>query len=200
MKKTILTILIGISTTTIFSQIKPNDNAKFYGTYQDYKDHKPMAGIAVNQVEKESIEINNNVKIERIKASKLPSAFFTNINGMLMRVFDNAIYYVIVDGPLCYYINPEESQVGYSGLEQLSVTKSSPDDYAAADYYSETISGDIKKLKDEVFEEFLEKHNLKTQYNSDRVTREAKDTVDGYKSKLKTKTAKYFKLINEKIQ
>lgn len=200
MKKQILSLLFIGVIAFANGQTKPNDDSKFFNSYQDYKDHKPIAGITVNQVEKTSVEINNNGKTERVKASKLPSAFFTNINGMLMRVFDNDIYYVIVDGPLCYYIKRSESQVGYSGPGQLSVTRNSPDDFAAADYYSETINGEIKKLKDKVLDEYLEKANLKSQYEKDDVKREAKDSVDGYKSKLKTKTAKYVKLINEKIK
>jgi hypothetical protein len=200
MKKSIITVLTILITSLTFGQTKPSDDSKFFNSYQDYKDHKPIAGITVNQVEKGSVEIINNGKTERVKPSKLPSTIFTNINGMLMRVFDNDIYYVIVDGPLCYYVKRSESQVGYSGPGQLSVTRNSPDDFAAVDYYSETITGEIKKLKDKVLDEYLEKYNLKSQYDKDDVKREAKDSVDGYKSKLKTKIAKYVKLINEKMK
>ena len=115
-----------------------------------------------------------------------------------MRVFDGDIYYVLVDGKICHYVKRSEGQVGYSGPGTLIITRYSPDDKLPGDYFSETINGEIKKLKGKDLDKLLEQYGLKDQYDADKVKREAKDSVDGYNSKGITKTSKYIKLINAK--
>lgn len=200
MKKLIHILLLSFAPILIFGQNSAPSDSRFFASYQDYKDNKPMHDYKINEVSAGNVEVIKDGKKERIKTAKLPSIWFTNVNGMLMRVFDGDIYYVIVDGKICHYVKRNEGQVGYSGPGTLIVTRYSPDDKLPGDYYSETINGEIKKLKGKDLDKLLEQYGLKEQYDADKIKREARDSVDGYNSKGITKTAKYVKLINEKIK
>ncbi len=199
MQKSILTFLAILITSLTYGQPETNATGKFYNSYQDYIDNKPIPEIDVYSIGLGSVEVKNNGIPEKLKDTKLPSAFFTNSNGMLVRVFEEYMYYVLVDGPLCYYLKRVEGIVSITPQGQFSYGRNFRDD-VSFDYYSETISGEIKKLKDKVLDAYLEKNNLTAQYKSDKVQREASDTVDGYRSKHKNKTAKYIKLINKKMK
>jgi|JI10StandDraft_1071094.scaffolds.fasta_scaffold207228_2 hypothetical protein len=198
MKNLILILLIAVMPSCLLGQNSVPNSSSFFNSYQDYKDSKPIAGYEINQINDGNVEVVKDGKTEKIKTAKLPSIWFTNINGMLMRVFDGDIYYVLVDGKICHYVKRSEGQVGYSGPGTLIITRYSPDDKLPGDYFSETINGEIKKLKGKDLDKLLEQYGLKDQYDADKVKREAKDSVDGYNSKGITKTSKYIKLINAK--
>ncbi|MBS1650931.1 MAG: hypothetical protein JSU07_02880 [Bacteroidetes bacterium] len=200
MKKIILSLLIILLTNISFSQTKTVSPNKVFASIEDYKINKPIDGISVYNVDKSGIELNKNGEKEKFKPSKFPYTYFTKENGMLMRIFDGDMYYVLVEGSLCYYIKIKEGQVSYSGPGTFYVNRYSPSDFVPTDYYSEGLNGEIKKLKDKDFETYLGKNGLAAQYEEDKTKREAKDSVDEYKMKLKNKTAKYFKLINEKMK
>jgi hypothetical protein len=199
MQKSMLTFLAILMTSFTYGQPETDASGKFYNSYQDYLDKKPIPGIDVYGVGLGSVEVKNNGIPEKFKDTKLPSAFFTNSNGMLMRAFEDYMYYVLVDGPLCYYLKRVEGIVNITPQGQFSYSRNYRDD-VTFDYYSETTSGEIKKLKDKVLDSYLEKYNLTAQYKSDKPKREMEDNVDDYKSKLKNRTAKYIKLINEKMK
>lgn len=200
MKKITFGFFALVWATFCFGQTNKLKENKVYATVEDYKESKPVEGVLVNNVDKGGVELLKGGIKEKFKASKFPYTYFTKDNGMLMRVFDGDIYYVLIEGALCYYIKIKEGQVSYSGPGTFYVNRYMPSDYVPTDYYSETLTGEIKKLKDKDFDEYLEKQGLKTQYESDKTKREARDSVDDYKMKLKNKLAKYFRLLNEKLK
>lgn len=200
MKKIAYSLLALVWVAFCYGQTNKSRENKVYSTIDDYRSGKSVEGVLINNVDKGGVELLKNGVKEKFKASKFPYTYFTKDNGMLMRVFDGDIYYVLVEGALCYYIKIKEGQVSYSGPGTFYVNRYMPSDYVPTDYYSETLTGEIKKLKDKDFDEYLERQGLKTQYESDKTKREAKDSVDDYKMKLKNKLAKYFRLLNEKLK
>lgn len=200
MRKVVYSLLAVVLTTFCYSQTDKSKQNRVYTSYEDYKSGKSVDDVLINNVDKSGVELLKNGVKEKFKASKFPYPYFTKDNGMLMRIFDGDMYYVLVEGALCYYIKIKDGQVSYSGPGTFYVNRYMPSDYVPTDYYSETLTGEIKKLKDSEFENYLEKQGLKSQYESDKVKREAKDSVDDYKIKLKNKLAKYFRLLNEKLK
>lgn len=200
MKKIILSLFVIIVSTISYSQTKVVNPNKVYASIEDYKATKSVEGVSINNVDKNGIELIKNGEKEKFKASKFPYPYFTKDNGMLMRIFDGEMYYVLVEGALCYYIKIKDGQVSYSGAGTFYVNRYAQDDYVPTDYYSEGLTGEIKKLKDKDLDDYLEKQGLKSQYEADKTKREARDSVDDYKMKLKNKIAKYFRLLNEKMK
>jgi hypothetical protein len=85
----------------------------------------------------------------------------------------------MVEGPLCYYA--------------LRVDN-------ASRYYSETITGEMKKFKEKTFKKMLDQHGLGKKFEKDKPKREMKDTVNGYFNKQISWHIKYFHLLNEKLK
>ena len=107
MKKQIF--LIFFITTVIYSSgqitITAGKNQyDFFKSYEDFKADKPVAGIQVTMCKGSTVEYTENGTKQKAKASKLPYSWFCNSEGMLMRVFDGDLYYVVADGAFCFYI------------------------------------------------------------------------------------------------
>lgn len=180
---------------------------KFYKSYEDYLKDESIAGVSLKEMSEYgwTLEITENGKTEKIKDSKLSYTWFCNQQGMLMRVFDEKIYYVIIEGPLCYYTKSREAWVGHSVY--VKTKKLCPDysylpsgDSPFSDYYSESINGEIKIFSNKYFKELLEKYDLKEQFEEDKVKREMKDSVMNIKNKEWNKRIKYIRLIFEKFK
>lgn len=206
--KPIYTILFVLVNFMAFSQtsFKIDSRArKFYKSFDDYKADKAIEGIKLKELYffGTTIEIENNGKIEKIKESKNPYSWFCDTEGLLMRVVDGTLYYVLTEGPICHYVKKEQAWVGYNivngafdGVLLYSPTGNEP----YKEYYSETINGEVKQFKDKMFDELLEKYGLKEQYEADKLKREMKDSVMDYKNKEWRKRLKYKKLINDKMK
>lgn len=202
MKSVFCVMFLTLITGLTFGQAKPHDDFKFYKSYQDYKDHKPVADLMVNRVEKKRVEIYDNGNFKLVKASKLPAAFFTDVNGNLLRAYGNNLYYIFVEGPLCFYARKSQVQMEYVGSGSFYVFGYGEEDtnVIISDYYSETINGKIMRLSDETLDLYLAKYNLKTQFDFDALDIEKGDNFYDKKSKKINKIAKYVKIINEKME
>ena len=173
---------------------------KFFKTYEDYKSDKPVEGIKVNNCQGTSVEYIENGTKQKCKASKLPYSWFCNNEGMLMRVFDGDLFYVVADGAICFYIKVGDGTVSKPDNSDYIIGGKFSDSYPS-EYYSLTPNGVIEKLKDKVLEEYLEKYNLTSQYENDpKYKREMKDCVMCWANKKTNKKIKYIKLINEKAK
>lgn len=180
---------------------------KFYKSYEDYLKDESIAGVNLKEMSDNgwTLEITENGKTEKYKDTKVPYSWFCNLQGILMRVYDGNIYYVIIEGPLCYYAKYREAWVGHSVYVK---TKKLCSDYSYlpnsnssfSDYYSETINGEIKIFSNKYFKELLEKYGLKEQFEEDKIKREMKDSVMNIKNKEWNKRIKYIRLIFEKFK
>lgn len=202
MKKQILSLLFVAFIAITNGQTKSNDPIynKFFKTYEDYKANKGVDGMKFINLKGTTVEYSENGTIQKQKPSKLAYAWYTDHNGMLMRVFDGDLYFVLADGAICFYIRVGDGTVSYSSDSDYSIGGKFTDSYPE-EYYSLTINGAIEKLKNKVLEEYLEKYNLTSQYEDDpKYKRERSDNVMGWANKKTNKKIKYIKLINEKIK
>lgn len=209
MKNIIIAVLlllsISYSAQIIFNPDKRVN--KFFTSYNDYVNDKSIEGIKLKSLGHygTTIELEKNGVIEKIKESKNPYTWFCNEQGILMRVFDGNLYYVIIDGPICYYVKKEQAWAGFNVNvtlnkveDEIYVMPTGNEPYK--EYYSETINGEIKVFKNSMFDEYLEKYGLKEQYEAEKLKREVKDSVLDYKNKEWRKKNRYKKLINEKMK
>jgi hypothetical protein len=202
MKKQILSLLFVAFIAITNGQTKSNDPIynKFFKTYEDYKANKGVDGMKFINLKGTTVEYSENGTMQKQKPSKLAYAWYTDHNGMLMRVFDGDLYYVLADGAICFYIRVGDGTVSYSSDSDYSIGGKFTDSYPE-EYYSLTINGAIEKLKNKVLEESLEKYNLTSQYENDpKYKRERSDNVMGWANKKTNKKIKYIKLINEKVK
>lgn len=206
MKKVVFLPMIFLLLLLVTDVTKAADPNRFYNSPEDYKNNKPLEGVKIIEgswrmvMGSESLEIEKDGKKERVKTKDLPSKWYTEDNGMLMRIDDGNVYFVVIEGPLCYYIRRVESRVSYDGPGKFYFSRLSREDHAARDYYSEGITGEIKKLKDSDLEGYLEKYNFTEEYKADKPKREKKDDVDDFITKGKNRIAKYILLVNEKMK
>jgi len=176
---------------------------KFFKSYEDYKAGKPIEGTVLNNWKSysSSVEMTENGTQQKVKVGKLPCAWFCNSDGMLMRVFDGDLYYLVIDGPLCFYIKCSEGTiVGPNPASEYNISGKFSDSWPN-EYYSETPNGPIEKLKEKVLDPYLENYNLASKYENDPAyKRERKDCVLCWQSKKTNKMIKYVRLVNEKIK
>jgi hypothetical protein len=125
---------------------------KFYATFEDYKNNKPMAGYDIQEnswqmaMGKESIKVITASGTEKKKLEELPSKLFT-LKGYLIRSYEGHCYAAkIAENKLCYYV-----------LYNL------PD----KEYYSEGVDAEIKKYSNKVFMNYLKEHGLYDTYKND---------------------------------
>jgi len=183
---------------TTQAEIKPAK--KFFKSYEDFKAKKPIEGMKLVSFKASSIEFTENGKEQKQKGSKITYTWFCNDYGMLMRVFEGDVYFVVVDGALCYYIKRGEGTV-IKPVEGDYIFNPITSDPFLPEYYSETPNGPIIKLKEKVMDGYLEKYRLKDQFDKDPLyQREAKDCVWCYKNKLHCRNVKYIRLIGERMK
>ncbi|MBI3518113.1 MAG: hypothetical protein HY062_01980 [Bacteroidetes bacterium] len=203
MKKQILLIIFVTLTFFINAQIlitAGKHQYDFFKSYEDYKADKAVDGIQVTICKGSNIEYTENGAKKKSKASKLPYSWFCNSEGMLMRVFDGDLYYVVVDGAVSFYIKVSEGTISKPDNADYIISGDVSNTWPN-EYYSLTPNGTIEKLKDKILEEYLEKYNLTSQYENDpNYKRQAKDCVMCWANKKTNKKIKYTKLINEKIK
>jgi hypothetical protein len=184
-------------TTDSINNIK--NSGKFFKSYDDYKAGIPIEGISIEFMSQygSKFSINNNGKISKVKDSELPYNWFYNatiefgsFTERLMRVFDGKVYYVVIAGPISYYVGAEDAT--WHSHEKIFFLNTQTTDY---DYYSETINGKIKPLSKGALAELLKKYNLKEKYDSDKIVVERK--FDVFRKEAEKKE-KYIKMMNEK--
>jgi hypothetical protein len=176
----------------------------FYKTADDYYNNNPVKNMEWVPYSysmilgSEKFEVINNGNKEKVKISESGYDWMSNENGMLMRKFDKDFYIVVLNGPLCYYVQYQYGNV----VEHSDGTyyfSSSLSDRKFFDFYSETLKGDVIKWKDKVLDTYLEQFGLMQQYKDEKIKREMRDSVDDYMSKEKNKLVKYLKMVNLKL-
>lgn len=172
---------------------------QFFKSYEDYIANKPVDGYKLVELKPTSVKINENGTEDKVKPSKLKYNWFCNADGMLMRVFDGEVYHVVVEGPLCLYIKRSQGTIVKPDNKYHFIE--SANDFYPAEFYSLTISGPISKLKDNILEEYLQKHGLLKDYENDPLNkREWKDCVECWKNKQTNRKIKYVQLLNTKMK
>src|SRR5688572_6715109 len=117
MKKQILFVLFTILTTAVNSQVdsqKKNYANQCFNSYEDYVAGKPLEGKVIKTWTSKNVELSANGTTEKVKIADLPFHWFVNEDGMLMRVYEKELYYVLVQGPISFYIWSEEGTAGYA--------------------------------------------------------------------------------------
>jgi hypothetical protein len=200
MKKTLLLLMILFLafTKTSVSQSKNHKDdydqriyGHFYKTLQDYKDNKHIRGIEIQFGSYEWLMIvGTKFKIKdtagyirKVNAKDLPSDLFTYSNNedddpFLLRVMDKDPYIVLAAGELNFYSL-------FQAQNEL--------------YFSEGWSGELKKFKEKVFKEYLEKFGLLESYKKDKPKRQFRDSGNSYFNKIVIWQTHYFNLLNEKM-
>jgi len=201
MRKVFLAILVLLSSSMIFGQ-KVN-TGRVYKTYQDYLDNNPVKGYAIIKDSWSSVFGTNFLYIEKngvkakVKTTELPGNFYTEDSaGLLVRVYEKDIYVVVVEGQICYYVSRTEGKTTHEGNSwyfDVPFKESNP----MRDFYSETITGEVKKLSGSELGKLLEEKGLKKRYEAAKPKREFKDTVNGYETKLKRRIIKFITLYNQ---
>lgn len=202
MKKYILLFLfiaIAVFSKAQITVIAGKHASKFFKSYEDYKADKPIEGIKLESFQGKKLEYTENGTKQKAKASSLPYQWFCNIDGTLVRSFNGDFYFMIIDGPISFYIKTAEGNVYDQGEAGYVIRQTG--EYYPVEYYSLTPNGTIEKLKDKVLEEYLEKYNLMSKYENDPAyKREMKDCVACYQNKKTNKKIKYIKIVNKKMK
>lgn len=207
MKTQLLAFAFTIASLFSFAQT----NNRFYATLEDYKNNKFIEGYEISSsswrmtLGSESFEVKQNGTSDRKKLSALPSDLF-KYNNCLMRRYEGHCYYVLVAGHISYYILKNEAEA--YGNNNVFMIAHIPNFNAEGkdvagnpdDYYSETINGEIKKLKNKTLEAYLTQHNLLSDFEKDKPKREFKDSKDSYTTKEVNRIVKYLVMINEKLK
>lgn len=185
------------SSDNLSGEVNKYEPGRFYKTVQDYIDKKPQEDYKIKSgsysygtLGGETLKlIDKDGNIEKEKISNLKVTLFTyhgeyDNNFDLYRAFEGSAYKVISTGNICMYTHREAT--GNGGEKD-------------ALYYSEGgINGEIKKFKEKVLEEWLEKENLLDAYNKDKPKREFKDDVSDFYNKEVGRYLKYIDILNKK--
>ncbi|CAD0003137.1 hypothetical protein [Flavobacterium salmonis] len=180
MKKIQFVFLLVFISNLSFSQT----NFRFYKTIEDYSNDKFIPGYKIVQnsflyviFAGESLLIKTDNGTERVGISHFCADFYSPEEDQLWRRYKNKSYIILAHGEFCFYVTP-----GFS---------SSPE------YYSETISGPVKKFKSKALTKRLKEKGLLEAYEKDKPKREFKDSVNDYFNKLLARNIKYVNLLNQ---
>lgn len=185
------------SSDNLSGEVNKYEPGRFYKTVQDYIDKKPTEDFKIKSgsytygtLGGETLKlIDKNGNVEKEKISNLKITLFTyhgeyDNNFDLYRAFEGSAYKIIATGNICMYTHREAT--GNGGEKD-------------ALYYSEGgINGEIKKFKEKILEDWLEKANLLDNYNKEKPKREFKDDVSGYYNKEVSRYLKYIDMLNKK--
>jgi hypothetical protein len=165
----------------------------FYASSEDYKAGKPMANYEIeadsyyNGNFGKGFKVKNGNESTKTSVSKLPGQFFTytynsdwlKLNEPFMRVWKGDIYVVVVNGPISlYYAFP----------------------FPEKQYYSETITGDLKRYDRDIIEKYCKQYNLLEDYKKNRPKIKANTTAEERIDNNMQYDMKYFTIINDKLK
>ena len=176
-----------------------------YKSAEDYYSNNPIptmewhiwdSGNKIEVVEGGKTEMRNVSELETHNDGHL---WYSDQNGLLVRNFRNTLYRVVVDGPICYYVELFHGEVD---KETDSTFKFSPSQASSTqffEYYSMTIKGDLKDGFDKLLEKYLKEYKLLDQYNSEKVERTVDSNFWDVESDRINKKLKYLRIINSKL-
>ena len=218
--KNIFTIILLLISTAAFSQdtkdldmmVATTDSAKantfrkyypnacyVYKTVEDYYNNNPMPNMewyVWNSGSKIEVARYGHKELESL--SSLNGLWFSDQNGLLVRNFQNTLYRVVVDGPVCYYVELFNGEVE---KETDSTFTFFPSQTSGKffEFYSMTVKGDLKNGFDKIFEKYLKQFGLLEQYKSETVDRKVEDSVWDVESKKMNKKLRYLRIINSRL-
>jgi len=201
MKKQILFILFTLFITAVNAQGEAAKNYanQCFNSYEDFVAGKPIEGKVVKAWTSKNVELSVNGSVEKVKIADLPFNWFVNEDGMLMRVYNKELYYVLVHGPISFYVWSEEGKAGFASDGFFMVGKFT--DTFPNDFYSLTPNGDIEKLSEGILGKYLDQYGLSEQYDNDpEFKRERTDCVNCWLHKKASKKIKYIQILNEKMK
>jgi len=162
---------------------------KFYASLSDYKNDQPISGYVITPQDRSSSPKGDKLKIgpdlasaKYTKATEFPSDLFTydNYNGFfLIRVYDGKCYIVLSHGKLCFYAWLYAQEVWY---------------------YSETITGELKKFDEEALKASLNEIGLLENYNNEDPKKRPKETDDSFFNRQVLHVKKYYDLFNKEME
>ena len=158
---------------------------RFYKSIDDYVNNKFIPDYEIvphtwrdSDFSDEAFKVKNDSGEEiKMKITEFPGEFYSASAGKLWRKYKKKSYIILVYGTYCYYVVP-----GFSNKPE---------------YYSETISGPVKKFSLGVLKKKLKEKGLLRQFKKDKPRREFKDNVNEYFNKEVKRNIKYFELLNE---
>lgn len=187
--KTIVTII----TLCFLSAISFGQKNLFYASIEDYYNKKPIEGYEiVDNGYSEStfgttLKVKKGAETTKMSASELPAEFFTyasvytspKYTDCLMRSYKGDVYVVLVDGPLCYYTKFQ---------------------YAEKQYFSETITGNLKVYSINWLEKYLKDYDLLDSYKEEHPRVSASTSVGERINNKIQHNIKYINLVNIKLK
>lgn len=190
MTKKQFTRVISIAIILLFSRtLHGQQVGKFYASLSDYLNNSPIPGYVVKPQERKSTPKGDKFLIgpdvasaKYTKASEFPSDLFTydNYHGfVLVRAVDEKCYMVLSHGKFCFYAWFFAQDVWY---------------------YSETITGELKKFDDKVFEASLAQYGLLEDYKKEEPKQEPRENDNIFFNRQTSHVKKYVDLLNEKME
>jgi hypothetical protein len=181
-----------------FRELYPNA-CNVYNSAEDYYKNNPVENMEWHVWNSGSqIEITRYGHKDMERLSEINNFWFSDQNGLLVRNFQNKLYRVVIDGPICYYAEVFNGEV-YKDTDSTFEFFPSPGSGNYFEYYSMTVKSDLKVWSDKVFENYLKDFGLYEQYKSDIVQRYTKDSVWDLESRRLNKRLKYLRMVNAKL-
>jgi hypothetical protein len=170
-----------------------------YNSAEDYYKNNPIPKMQWHIWNSGSkIEVVRNGKTEKLKLSELGNVWYSDQNGLLIRNFQNTLYRVVVDGPVCYYVEVFNGEVEKE-TDSTFIFFPSQSSGKFFEFYSMSVKSDLKNGFDKMLEKYLKEYKLLDQYNSERVERNVQDSIWDVESRRINKKLKYLRIINSKL-
>jgi len=182
-----------------FRKLYPNA-CYIYNSVEDYYINNPnpnMEWYVWNSGSKIEIARYGHKDMEWL--SEISNFWFSDQNGLLVRNFQNKLYRVVVDGPICYYVEVFNGEV-YKDTDSTFAFFPSPGSGKYFEYYSMTVKGDLKTDFDKILEKYLKDFGLYEQFKSEIVPRYTKDSVWDLETRRINKNLKYLRMVNAKLK
>lgn len=156
---------------------------KFYKSLDDYYDNKFIPGYDILDSWRDSdfhperldLIINNEDK-KKVNISDFPSDFYSASEGQLWRRYKNKSYIILAHGEYCYYITPGPT---------------------SKQFYSETISGPVKKIQSEILEKRLKEKGLWEEFEKAEPKRDKREHFDDYYTRFVLRNIEFINRLNK---
>jgi hypothetical protein len=182
-----------------FRKLYPNA-CYIYNTAEDYYNNNPIPNMEWHVWNSGSqIEIARYGHNDMERLSEVSNFWYSDQNGFLVRNFQNRLYRVVVDGPMCYYVEVFNGEV-YKDTDTTFYFSPSPGSGKYFEYYSMSVKSDLKVWSDKIFENYLKDFGLYDQYKSEIVPRYTKDSVWDLETRRINKKLKFLRMVNAKLK
>jgi hypothetical protein len=195
----IMTAATDADKVNVYRKYYPNA-CYVYKTLEDYYKNNPIPNMEWHDWNSGTkVEVVRDGKTEKVRPSDLSDYWYSDQNGLLVRNFLNTLYRVVVEGPICYYVQVGNGEVSKENDSTFTFSPSPGASDKFFEYYSRTIKGDLKSDFDKLLEKYLKEYKLLDQYNAERVERNTEDDVWTVESRRINKKLKYLRIINSRL-